>query len=363
MGVFEKKNKSRTERVMKSVNEVSQSTDFESHKKAFLEHLMLKNMKTLTIRQNDLALRVFIGWLDNKRITAVQQVDQNVFEEYKAWLSEYRSRKGELLGAGTVRERIFTPQRWFAWLKKKGVLAYDPIAFVKPPRRKKLLPKGVMRPDEIRKVMEQPDLKSVIGYRDRTMMEVLYSTGARAAELVSLKVPDVDLRKKMARIRNGKGGKDRYVPLSTPCCRFLERYLEVIRPELAAGMRPCGNSWLKKAETGKDLLFLSIYGGPMGKIWLAALLKEYISKAGIRKAVSPVHSFRHSVATHLLEGGMDVRYVQVLLGHSNINSTQIYTHVERHTLQALLKKHHPRELARERLQIFIDEGVKPYVPI
>jgi integrase/recombinase XerD len=253
-----------------------------------------------------------------------------------------------------------TAKRWFAWLRKKGVLMYDPIAGVKTPKTRKYLPKGVMRPDEIRKVMEQPDLKTVIGYRDRTMMEVLYSTGARAAELVNLKVPDVDLRKKMAFIRNGKGGKDRYVPLSTPCCRFLERYINVIRPEFAAGMRPCGNNWLKKAETGKDLLFLSIYGGPIGKIWLAALLKEYITKAGIKKAVSPVHSFRHSVATHLLEGGMDVRYVQVLLGHNSINSTQIYTHVERTTLQALLKKHHPRELARERVQPFVDEEKKEY---
>ncbi len=345
---------------MKFRNQVSRLKDFENLKTAFLEHLTLKNIRPLSVKQNNLALRVFIGWLNGKGINEVQQVERNIFEEYKAWLSGYRSRKGELLGSGTIRERLETAQRWFAWLKKKGVLMYDPIAGVKTPRSRKQLPKGVMRPDEIRRVMEQPDLKSGIGYRDRTMMEVLYSTGARAAELVNLKVPDVDLKKKMARIRNGKGGKDRYVPLSTPCCRFLGRYLEAIRPELAAGMRPSGNNWLKKSETGKDLLFLSIYGGPMGKIWLAALLKEYIHKAGVRKAVSPVHSFRHSVATHLLEGGMDVRYVQVLLGHSNINSTQIYTHVERHTLQALLKKHHPRELARERLQIFIDEEKKVY---
>lgn len=343
---------------MKFVNKVSPRAGFESLKQAFLEHLTLKNIRPLSVKQNNLALRVFIGWLNGKGIKDVEQVDRNLFESYKAWLTEYLNRKGEPLAVQTIRERILTPQRWFAWLKKKGVIIYDPIAGVKAPRYKKHLPRGVMRIDEIRKVMEQPDLRSVIGYRDRTIMEVLYSTGARAAELVSLKVPDVDLRKKMARIRNGKGGKDRFVPLSTPCCRFLARYLDVIRPELAGGMRPSGNNWLKKSETGKDLLFLSIYGGPVGKVWLAAFMKDYISKAGIKKVVSPVHSFRHSVATHLLEGGMDVRYVQVLLGHVNIDNTQIYTHVERHTLQALLKKHHPRELARENLQIFIDEEKK-----
>lgn len=345
---------------MKFRNEVSRTNDLESLKGAFLEHLTLKNMSAGTVRQNGLALRVLIGWLAAKQICEAGQVDQNLFEEYKAWLSNYRNRKGEPIGVGTIRERIFTPQRWFAWLKKKGVLAYDPIAGVKAPRPKKLLPKGLLRPDEIRRVMEQPNLKSVIGYRDRTIMEVLYSTGARAAELTGMKFPDVDLQKKMVRIRNGKGGRDRFVPLSTPCCRFLDRYINKIRPELLDGMRPAGNNWLKKSQTGKDLLFLSIYGGPMCKVWLGQIMKDYLRKAGIKKAVSPVHGFRHSVATHLLEGGMDVRYVQALLGHNNINSTQIYTHVERATLHGMLKKYHPRELARENLQGFVDEKKKTY---
>lgn len=314
----------------------------------------------MSVKQTDLAIRVFISWLDGKGIREITAVDREVFENYKAWLSGYLNRKGNPLASKTIIDRMCIVQRWFAWLRKKGVLNYDPIAGVRPPKRKKQLPRGVMRLDEIRKVMEQPDLKSIIGYRDRTMMEVLYSTGARAAELVGLKVPDVNLQKKMVRIRNGKGGQDRFVPLSTPCCRFVARYLDVIRPELVEGMRPCGNSWLKKSQTGKDLLFLSIYGGPMGKVWLGAMMKGYIHKAGIKKVLSPVHSFRHSVATHLLESGMDVRYVQVLLGHNNINSTQIYTHVERHTLQTLLKKFHPRELAGERMQAFVDEEKKVY---
>lgn len=339
---------------------MTETRSLETLKNAFLEHLTLRNLSLLSVKQTDLGLRVFLGWLAGKGLAEISGVDREVFENYKAWLSGYVNRRGETLANKTIIDRMCIVQRWFAWLKKKGQINYDPIAGVRPPRHKKLLPRGVMRPDEIRKVMEQPDLRSVIGYRDRTMMEVLYSTGARAAELVNLKVPDVNLQKKMVRIRNGKGGKDRFVPLSTPCCRFLARYLEVIRPELVEGMRPSGNSWLKKSQTGKDLLFLSIYGGPMGKVWLAAMMKGYIHRAGITKVVSPVHSFRHSVATHLLAGGMDVRYVQVLLGHNNINSTQIYTHVERHTLQTLLRKYHPRELTREKVQVFIDEEKKIY---
>ena len=246
-------------------NQVTRSRTLKA-KQAYLEHLTLKNQSPLSVKQTDLAIRVFLSWLDGKGVKEIMEVDREVFENYKTWLSGYINRKGDALASKTVIDRLCMVQRWFAWLKKKGFLMYDPIAGVRVPKDKKHLPRGVMRPDEIRKIMEQPDLRSVIGYRDRTMMEVLYSTGARAAELVSLKAPDVDLRKKMVRIRNGKGGKDRFVPLSTPCCRFLDRYLAVIRPELAAGMRPSGNSWLKKSETGKDLLFLSIYGGPVGKV-------------------------------------------------------------------------------------------------
>ena len=125
--------------------------------------------------------------------------------------------------------------------------------------------------------MEQPDLKTPLGYRDRTIMEVLYSTGVRAAELVGLRLPDVDLAGKTVRIRDGKGGKSRLAPLSTPCCRFLERYISAVRPELAEGMRPAGNNWLKKAGTGGDRLFLSIYGGPFTPNWLSELMKGYLA--------------------------------------------------------------------------------------
>lgn len=345
---------------MKLGNQVSRAKDLESLKKAFLEHLTLKNMSPLSVRQNNLAIRIFLGWLDTKGVGDIYKVDQSLFENYKAWLTEYKTRKDALLANGTIMDRMFTVQRWFAWLKKKGILMHNPIAWVRPPRQKTHLPHGVLRPDEIRRVMEQPDLRTVLGYRDRTMMEVLYSTGVRASELVKMKLDDVDLQKKMTRVRNGKGGKDRFVPLSTPCCRFLTRYINEIRPQLSEGMRPSGRDWMKHSQTGKDLLFLSIYGGGISSVWLGTVMRDYLHKAGIKKAVSPVHGFRHSVATHLLEGGMDVRYVQVLLGHSNINSTQIYTHVERATLQGMLKKYHPRELARDNMQAFVDEGKKTY---
>lgn len=305
-------------------------------------------------------MRGFVGYAKGRGIIDAGKIDREAFEQYKAYLSAYLTRLGKPLKSNTIRGRLLNVKQWFAWMKKKGLLFFDPIQDVRLPRTIRLLPKGVMRQDEVRKVMEQPDLKTVLGYRDRTMMEVLYSTGMRAAELADWRLPDLDLTKKVARVRFGKGGKDRFVPLTTPCCRFLARYIKEQRPQLAGCLRPCGRDWDKKAGTGGDLVFLSIYGGPLSRVWLGATMKRYLYKAGITRPVSPVHSFRHSVATHLLADGMDVRYVQVFLGHSNINSTQIYTHVERDTLQRLIKEHHPRALAGETAQPFVGEEEKEH---
>ncbi|MBI5244220.1 MAG: tyrosine-type recombinase/integrase [Elusimicrobia bacterium] len=284
-------------------------------KASYLESLVLKNYSPLSVRQNDQNLRIFLSWLKGRGITDPGQVDAPLFEQYKAYLSTgYVTRKGKPLCSNTIIPRLYNVQNWFEWMRKKGVVMSNLIAGVKLPRFMQRLPRGVLRQDEIRRVMAQPDIRTPLGYRDRTMMEVLYSTGVRARELVSLRVPDVDMSKKAARVRNGKGGKDRFVPLSTPCCRFVARYLEEIRPELVAGMKPCGNNWIKKAGTAEDFLFVSAYGGTFSSQWLNQLMTDYLRKAGIARPVSPVHGFRHSVATHLIEDGMDVRYVQAMLG-------------------------------------------------
>jgi integrase/recombinase XerD len=335
------------------MSETTLTLDLEALKAAYLESLVLRNLSPRSIRQIEQYLRVFMGYVTGRSITQATEVDRETFERYKEYLSTgYHSRKGEPLKSNTVLSRLNNIKYWFAWMKKKGVLGFDPIAAVRVPRQVKTLPRGVLREDEIRKVMELPDLKTPLGYRDRTMMEVLYSTGVRAAELVSLRIADMDLKKKVARVRHGKGGKDRFVPLSTPCCRFLARYLEEMRPQLADCLRPSGRDWLKKAGTGADIVFLSIYGGPISSVWLGSIMRDYLLRSGITRPVSPVHGFRHSVATHLLADGMDVRYVQVLLGHESINSTQIYTHVERETLHRLIRAHHPRALAGEDVQPF-----------
>ena len=329
---------------------------FEELKSAYLQHLTLRNLSPLSIRQNEQAIRLFAAFLKEQRVATVLDVDAESLERYKVELMAYRTRKGTALIPGTVRARVFIIQSWFRWLCRKGFIPHDPIAGVKPPRRAKKLPKGVMTVEEIKQVMAQPDIRTMIGYRDRAIMEVLYSTGMRSAELVHLEVRDLDFEKKTARIRSGKGDRERYVPLSAPCLRFLTRYIETIRPELAEGVRPAGNSWLKKYRTGGDILFLSLYGAALTPSWLGQSMKCYIRQAGIDRPTSPVHGFRHSAATHLMSSGMDIRYVQVMLGHASLDTSQIYAHIEPRALGERLKSCHPSTRRGRRFVPFLGEA-------
>lgn len=335
-------------------NEVS-SPAFAAQRAAFLQNARLRNLSDLSVRQMEQALRIFIAFAVTQGARDATQVDGPLFERYKASLMSRPTLRGSLLAVGTVRDRLFIVQRWFRFLRKRGLIAFDPVAEVVPPRPAKLLPRGVLRPDELEKLMALPNLKSLIGYRDRTMMELLYASGVRASELAGIRLGDVNPEAKTVRILMGKGGKQRLVPLTTACCRFLERYTGVVRPELAQGIRPLGNNWLKMAGTGGDLLFLSSYGGPLRAGWLGQLMKRYLLLAGVTRPISPVHGFRHSVATHLLGNGMDVRYVQAILGHNCVDTTRIYTHVERESMRKVLRAHHPLETRRRPVRPFVEE--------
>jgi integrase/recombinase XerD len=330
------------------------SPAFEAQKAAYLRHAKLKNFSPLTVRQLDQYLSIFIAFAYAQGVVEAARVDGALVERFKTHLMNWRTLKGEALRVNTVRERLLTVQRWFRFMKKKGLLAYNPAAEVAPPRLAKLLPRGVLRPDEVEKVMSQPDLRSPVGYRDRTMMELLYASGARAAELCSIDLADLDLARKTVKVL-GKGGKQRLVPLTTPCCRFLRRYIDDVRPRLVEVLRPSGNNYAAKMGTCGDRLFVSIYGGPIRPGWLAALMKRYLFLAGVTRPLSPVHGFRHTVATHLLGDGMDARYIQVMLGHKSIDTTQIYAHVERDTMRRALAAYHPLDIKREPVKPFEEE--------
>ncbi len=226
----------------------------------------------------------------------------------------------------TSARRLSSLRRLFQFLVREGHIAEDPTALVEAPRLGRSLPKALTE-QEVEALLHSPDTGTARGMRDRAMLELLYATGLRVSELVSLRLDQVNLRQGVVRVF-GKGGKERLVPLGEEAVEWLQRYLREARRDL-----------FKSAPDAT--LFPGRGGRPVSRqaFWYA--LKRYAVKAGINKSISP-HVLRHAFATHLLNHGADLRVVQMLLGHSDISTTQIYTHVARERLKKLHALHHPR---------------------
>jgi integrase/recombinase XerD len=215
------------------------------------------------------------------------------------------------------------------YLYKHNLIVSDPGKDIKYARTPKALPKSVLTKTEAKKIIHAPDVKTLMGYRDRTILEILYSSGIRKDEINNLTIRDVDYQDGLIKVNNGKGGKDRFVPIGRIACRYLENYIKSVRPELM----------INKAE---DHLFLTMRGSRMSKNIVWDLVKKYTRKAKIKKNVHP-HTFRHSFATGMLKNKADLNTIRKILGHSSLTTTQIYTHLTITDLKAVHKRCHPRE--------------------
>jgi len=229
--------------------------------------------------------------------------------------------------ATTANRRLAALRRFYAWALREHRAQRDPCltlsAAKQPPRMPKTLSEA-----QVDALLRAPDLNTARGLRDRAMLETLYATGLRVSELVNIKVLEVSLNEGVVRVTMGKGGKDRLVPLGAEAAHWIDRYLQEARPDLA-GARV------------SDALFLTARAQPMTRQAFWQLIKKYAVISGVRAPLSP-HVLRHAFATHLLNHGADLRVVQMLLGHADISTTQIYTHVARERLKALHAAHHPR---------------------
>jgi integrase/recombinase XerD len=232
----------------------------------------------------------------------------------------------DALSARTKARRLSSMRRYYQYLVRERVLAADPTVRLEAPRIGRPLPKSLSESD-VEALLSAPDPSQVIGLRDRTMLEVLYATGLRVSELVGIELTEVNLRQGVVRV-TGKGNKERLVPLGEEALDWLQRYLDEARPELCRG-RPT------------EALFPTRQGRAMTRQAFWYLIKKHAGKAGVNTTLSP-HTLRHAFATHLLNHGADLRAVQMLLGHSDISTTQIYTHVASERLKSLHAKHHPR---------------------
>ena len=287
-----------------------------------------------TIEANKWALRMFLRWTGERDIRTPAQITKPILESYQRWLYRYRQKNGKPLGVVTQRMRLGALQRFFAWLCRENRLHANPAADLELPRKQpRSLPKALSA-EEVRVVMAVPNLTDPLGIRDRAILETFYATGLRRLEVTQLDIDDVDFERAVILARKGKGGKDRVVPLGKGAAHWLRRYLDEVRPLLSVSPR-------------ERALFLSGYGERFNPDYLGNWVKKTFEKAGIERTGS-CHLLRHSCATHMHENGADIRYIQQMLGHARLDTTQIYTEVSIHALIEVHAKTHPSNNARKR---------------
>jgi integrase/recombinase XerD len=233
-------------------------------------------------------------------------------------------RKG--LDSRSVARHLVTIRHFFRFALMEGYIADDPAATIESPKFRQSLPE-FLSVEEVDRLLQQPDTKAIVGMRDRAMIELIYSCGLRVSELCGLRVSDLQTEVGCLRCI-GKGDKERLVPVGKQALAAVRQYLRTSRPKMLRGASP-------------PYLFLNQKGSKVGRITFWKILGHYGRKAGLRKALTP-HMLRHSFATHLLDRGADLRSVQMMLGHSDISTTQIYTHVVEERLKQVYKAHHPR---------------------
>ncbi len=236
--------------------------------------------------------------------------------------------KAEGKSASTIARKLASIKAFYRFLTAERYIKHDPAEVLEAANKGLQLPK-VLSLTEVESLLDEPNLGTLEGYRDKTMLEVLYATGMRVSELISIPVGNVDLKMQYL-ITRGKGSKERIIPLGSIAVKYLTRYLEVVRPQL-----------LKNDTDEVKELFLSTWGRAMTRQRFFEIIEEYGKQAGITKKITP-HMLRHSFATHMLNNGTDLRVVQELLGHADISTTQIYTHMDMERLREVYSKAHPR---------------------
>ena len=288
---------------------------------SFLSYLAVeKGLSKNTLESYGRDVRKFVLYLDKNKIKTVQDITYGTILDF---LSDFK--KQGFSDTTTVRN-IVSIKQFFKYLLVEKIIKENPTSQIRTPRMKKSIP-GVITLQEVERVLASPDESTPEGIRDTAMLEVLYATGIRASELIGLKLNDVNFEMGFV-IVYGKGSKERIVPMGEKALEKLKPYMESSRPAL-----------LKTKES--KALFVTRRGKGMTRQGFWKLIKTHAINSGIAKNISP-HTLRHSFATHLLERGADLRSIQIMLGHSDISTTQIYTHVESERLKEIHKKYHPR---------------------
>jgi integrase/recombinase XerD len=284
-----------------------------------------------TVDTYNAELKPFFAYLERQGLTNLGRLTATHLEGYRLEIYQIRFR-GRPLARPTQQVRLSAIKQFVRYLYRENYLLLDIAANFEMPKPGQSLPRIILSEREVVQLIEQPDTKTLEGIRDRALVEVLYGTAVRNSELRLLKMDQVDLERKVLRIDHGKGNKARVVPLGEEAAAWLEEYLVKVRPQL-----------LRRADQ-KLVFFGSITGEAMSRTWLAVVVQRMAKKAGLEKNVTP-HVLRHSLATHMLRRGANVRHLQGLLGHESLDTTQRFTRVEISDLAKVIRRFHPREQA------------------
>ena len=293
----------------------------------FLEHVRVRNYSPRTVYRLDRHLAYFRKYCEALGLTQARQVTRAVVLSYQSYLFHYRKPDGAPLSIGTQSQWLVGLVQFFSYLTKEGLILYNPASDIDFPRKEKRLPKALLSAEDVQTILTSLDTREPAGIRDRAIIETLYSTGIRRMELCNLDIGHIDLAGGLVRVFQGKGKKDRVVPIGARAIEWVEKYLADVRPRLCPSMN-------------QHAVFLTNWSTRYTESHLTKIVREIIRQSGIIKPGS-CHLFRHAFATGLLSNGCDVRHIQIMLGHASLETTQIYTHLAITELQEAHKRYHP----------------------
>jgi len=298
------------------------------------EWMLVRGYSQHTITARRQHIRRFIRWADERGLDDPREITKPILERYQRFLFYWRKEDGSPLTL-TMQYQYLTPLKvWFRWMSRANYILANPAADLVLPRPPKNLPRSVPSVQEVEAILSAADPSTVWGLRDRALLETLYASGIRRMEVAGLGVYDVDLTREVLWVRQGKGGRQRVVPLGERATAWLDKYLSQARAQLIT------------TDTAESL-FVTDHGEPVIPAYVADKVKHYMRAAEVHK-VGSTHLLRHACATHMLEGGADIRFIQAMLGHANLETTQIYTQVAIDKLIEVHRATHPSRLQRQR---------------
>jgi integrase/recombinase XerD len=316
----------------KIIGDPSDPHGFAALSSAFFEWMRVKNYSERTVENRQHYLERFTVWCIERGITQPAEVTKALLERYQRHLYHYRKENGQPLTFGSQFTHLVPVRAFFKWCARSNHTLYNPAGELEMPRLEKRLPKHVLTASESDRVLNQANVTDPLGLRDRAILETFYSTGMRRRELSGLKLYDLDIERGTIMVRQGKGKKDRMIPIGSRALAWIDKYVLEVRPTLA-----------RQPDDGT--LFLSNQGDTFSPNRLTQMVREYVDGAQLGKS-GACHLFRHTMATLMLENGADIRFIQAMLGHAELSTTQIYTQVSIRKLKEIHSLTHPARLEK-----------------